>query len=198
MSEPFRRLLAALALGTLAAIGTGVRAGAQPPATEAAWRAAQHLPGVFDLAGPRADGSVVAAASGRLYLIGPDGRISPFADGPGGYRGSDGPEAYIALAPGLQDTSSGCRFAAGDLYVLDLGTVPGVIRVSAGGQAGAFASVPAAKTLSGIVFDTGGRFGHRLLVAGPEAQGQGMVLAAVDCRGRVTTVAHGLPTFEGG
>jgi hypothetical protein len=73
-----------------------------------------------------------------------------------------------------------------------------VIRISPGGHATAFASVPAAKTLSGIVFDTGGRFGHRLLVAGPATGGDGMVVAAIDCRGGVTTVGHGLPVFEGG
>jgi hypothetical protein len=185
---------AAATFAALVATASVAGAGAATPAT---WQAWQHLPGVFDLAGPRPDGTLIAAAAGRLYVIAPDGRISPFAGGPGGYRGSDGPEAYIALSPpGLQ--GSGCRFAAGDLFVLDLGTVPGVIRVTPDGHAAAFASVPAAKTLSGIVFDTGGRFGHRLLVAGQAAQGQGMVVAAIDCRGGVTTVGQGLPGFEGG
>ena len=186
-------LTAAGALAALAANLAVAGAGAAPPTT---WQAWQHLPGVFDLAGPRPDGTVVAAAAGRLHQIAPDGRISPFADGPQGYRGTDGAEAYIALSPGL--AGSGCRFASGDLYVLDLGSVPGVIRVSPDGHAAAYASVPAAKTLSGIVFDTGGRFGHRLLVAGPASNGDGMVVVAIDCRGGVTTVGHGLPAFEGG
>jgi hypothetical protein len=194
MSPPGRHPAAAAAFAALATTAAPAATGAAAPAT---WQAWQHLRGVFDLAGPRPDGTVIAAAAGKLYVIAPDGRISPFADGPGGYRGSDGPEAYIALSPaGLQ--GSGCRFAAGDLFVLDLGTVPGVIRVSPDGHASAFASVPAAKTLSGIVFDTGGGFGHRLLVAGPAAQGQGTVLAGIDCRGGVTTVGRGLPVFEGG
>jgi hypothetical protein len=194
MSSQRRRLAAAAAFAAVVATTAPAGMGAAGPAT---WRAWEHLPGVFDLAGPRPDGTVVAAAAGRLYLIAADGRISPFADGPGGYRGGVGPEAYIALSPpGLQ--GSGCRFAAGDLFVLDLGTVPGVIRVSPDGRAAAFASVPAAKTLSGIVFDTGGRFGHRLLVAGPAARGQGTVVAAIDCRGGVTTVGRGLPVVEGG
>ena len=195
MSHLRRRLAAAVVLAAIAAGWSAAGVGASTPAT---WQAWQHLPGVFDLAGPRPDGTVVAAAAGRLYQIAPDGRISPFADGPQGYRGSDGPEAYIALSPGLQDSGAGCRFAGGDLFVLDLGTVPGVVRVSPDGRAGAFASVPATKTLSGIVFDTGGGFGHRLLVAGPAAQGDGTIVAAIDCRGGVTTVAHGLPAFEGG
>jgi hypothetical protein len=187
---------AAAALGALRAMGIpGGAGGAAPPAT---WQAWQHLPGVFDLAGPRHDGRVVAAAAGHLRLIAPDGTGSPFADGPGGYVGSDGPEAYIALSPGLEDATDGCRFNADDLFVLDLGTVPGVVRVDPAGHAAAFASVPAAKTLAGIAFDTVGRFGHRLLVGGPAAHGDGSVLAAVDCRGRVTTVASGLPAFEGG
>jgi hypothetical protein len=193
MSALRRPLTAAGALAALAASWAVAGVVAAPPAT---WQAWQHLPGVFDLAGPRPDGTVVAAAAGRLYQIAPDGRISPFADGPQGYRGTDGAEAYIALSPGL--AGSGCRFASGDLFVLDLGAVPGVIRVSPDGHAGAFASVPAARTLSGIAFDTGGRFGHRLLVAGPASQGDGMVVAAIDCRGGVTTVGHGLPVFEGG
>jgi hypothetical protein len=190
------RPLAAALLAALPAVALGGGAGAA--AAPATWQAWAHLPGVFDLAGPLRDGRVVAAASGHLKLIAPDGSIAAFADGPGGYAGADGPEAYIALSPGLQDSADGCRFAAEDLFVLDLGTVPGVIRVTPDGHAGAFASVPAAKTLSGIAFDTVGRFGHRLLVAGPSAHGDGGVVAAVDCRGRVTTVASGLPVFEGG
>ena len=194
MSAVRRRLIAA---GALAALAANLAFAGAEAASTATWQAWQHLPGVFDLAGPRPDGTVVAAAAGRLYQIAPDGRSSPFADGPQGYRGTtDGAEAYIALSPGL--AGSGCRFASGDLFVLDLGPVPGVIRVSPDGHATAFASVPAAKTLSGIVFDTGGRFGHRLLVAGPATGGDGMLVAAIDCRGGVTTVGHGLPGFEGG
>lgn len=183
-------------LGLLLALGMGgAPSTAASPATWQSWR---HLPGVFDLAGPRSDGTVVAAAAGHLALIAPDGAITPFAGGPGGYAGSDGQEAYIALSPGLADAAGGCGFARDDLFVLDLGAVPGVIRVSPDGHAAAFASVPAAKSLSGIVFDGAGRFGHRLLVAGPATRGDGSVVAAVDCRGRVTMVASGLPVFEGG
>src|SRR5438309_1946981 len=123
MSHLRRRLAAAVALAAIAAGWSAAGVGASTPAT---WQAWQHLPGVFDLAGPRADGTVVAAAAGRLYQIAPDGRISPFADGPQGYRGSDGPEAYIALSPGLQVSGAGCRFAGGDLFVLDLGGDIGV------------------------------------------------------------------------
>jgi hypothetical protein len=190
------RHLAAAVLSAL--LATGMRGGSGAAAAPATWQAWVHLPGVFDLAGPRKDGMVVAAAAGHLKLIAPDGAVAAFAEGSGGYAGTDGPEAYIALSPGLQDTADGCRFAADDLFVLDLGAVPGVIRVTPDGHAGAFAAIPVAKTLSGIAFDTVGRFGHRLLVAGPAAHGDGTVVAAVDCRGRVATVASGLPVFEGG
>jgi hypothetical protein len=190
-----RRHLASAVLAALLAAGIPAAGAAATPAT---WQAWVHLPGVFDLAGPRHDGRIVAAASGHLRLIAPDGGIAPFADGPGGYAGPDGPEAYIALSPALQDSADGCSFAADDLFVLDLGPVPGVIRVTPDGQAGAFASIPAAKTLSGIAFDTVGRFGHRLLVAGPAAHGDGTLIVAVGCNGRVATVATGLPVFEGG
>ena len=38
------------------------------------WHQWKHLPGVFDLAGPRSDGRLIAAAAGRLVLLSRDGR----------------------------------------------------------------------------------------------------------------------------
>ena len=70
-----------LALGaaaiTLAACGGSPgRAGAPPPVV---WMLYRHLPGVVDLAGPRGDGSFLVAGAGRLFVLGPDGTLSPFA-----------------------------------------------------------------------------------------------------------------------
>src|SRR5437763_9313182 len=55
------------------------------------WQSWQHVPAVFDLAGPRSDGRLVAAAGGRLLLVGTDGAITPFADGSDGYHAASGP-----------------------------------------------------------------------------------------------------------
>ena len=63
--------------------------------------------------------SLVAAAAGRLFLVHPDGRApAPF----GSYSTDPGPESYIAMAPGLDVPGAGCRFEAGEIYVLEPGT----------------------------------------------------------------------------
>src|SRR5579862_6055683 len=46
-----------------------------------AWEQWQHLPGVVDIVGPRADGKLVASAEGSLFLVSADGGISPFSAG---------------------------------------------------------------------------------------------------------------------
>ena len=59
------------------------------------WRA---FAGVFDVDGPRADGSLIVAGSAALYLVDPGGTAIPFARGPGGYHEDPGAEAYLALS----------------------------------------------------------------------------------------------------
>jgi hypothetical protein len=160
------------------------------------WQPWQHLPGVFDLAGPRSDGRLVAAAGGRLFLVATDGTIAPFADGQGGYQVASGPEAYLDVSPGLHVSSANCDFARDDVYVIRPTPPIGITRVDSRGRATNFVDLTGVDGLSGIVFDTVGRFDHRLLVSGPHNQHSTIV--AVDCKGAVVTVTDRAPPIEGG
>src|SRR3989454_10810749 len=51
-----------------------------------AWEQWTQIKGVFDVDGPRTDGSMVVAGSARLYLGGATGNTTPLARGPGGYH----------------------------------------------------------------------------------------------------------------
>lgn len=159
-----------------------------------AWEQWQAVPGVFDLGGPRADGSLLVAGKAALYTLTPDGTLSPFARGAGGYRDDPGAEAYLATSPGL--SGSGCTFARDDIFILRLHTPVGVTRVSASGdETGSFANLDA-PSLGGIAFDTVGTFGHRLLVTG-SVSGKTEV-AAIDCTGAVQVITRTAPVVEGG
>ena len=59
------------------------------------------------------------------------------------------------------------------------------------------ATIPGFTTLTGIAFDTIGRFGHRLLVMGLSDPGTTRV-SAVDCRGNVTSIGVVDIALEGG
>jgi hypothetical protein len=187
-------------VGALARLGALVGlAGLVSPAALAqpvAWDQWQHQPGIVDLAGPRSDGSLVAVAAGRLYLVSPDGAVAPFAQGDGGFAGSVDGEPYAAVAPPSPAAATDCAFAADDVFALDLGSPPGIVRVDPDGQAGRFAALPSAETLGGIAFDTTGQFGRRLLVTGTKSNHT--VVFAVDCRGTSTTITDSAPTVEGG
>jgi hypothetical protein len=181
-----------LAVPVLIALPARPAAAAAP----AQWEQWQHLAGVFDLAGPRSDGKLVAAASGRLYLLDPAGTLTAFAAGPGGYAAKDGPESYIAFSSGWHVAAAGCDFPADTLYVLRLKAPLGVDRVDSRGQTSGFADVPGVDSLNGITFDSAGSFGHRLLVTGPRAGRT--VVDAIDCRGVITTLTDSAPPVEGG
>jgi hypothetical protein len=165
-------------------------------ATPPVWQPWQHLPAVFDLAGPRSDGRLVAAAGGKLFLVTREGTIAPFANGPGGYNTASGPESYIALSPGLHVAASGCDFARDDLFVLRPGKPLGITRVDPGGHATNFADINGLDSLNGIVFDTVGRFDHRLLVTGPHNQHS--TILALDCKGGIVPITDAAPPLEGG
>jgi hypothetical protein len=158
------------------------------------WQAYQHVPGVFDVAGPLPDGRVVVAGSAQLLALDPaTGRTSVL-----GPEGDQGGEAYIAASPspGAPVDGASCTFAPGEVYQLRLGGSPGVIRIAEGGAAHPFADLPSAGSLNGIAFDTTGRFGHRLLVTGSHAGGSTVV--ALDCSGQSRVVTDHGPTLEGG
>jgi hypothetical protein len=178
-------VLAVLALSAPVAVAAG-----------AAWEQWLHVPGIFDVSGPRADGRLVAAGSGRLYLVDTSGTFVPFAAGRQGYSDGGGGEAYLSVSPGLHVQSAGCDFARDDVFVLRLQKPIGVTRIDASGTAAPFASVPGVESLGGIAFDTTGRFGSRLLVSGP-ANGR-TTIAAIDCRGGVQVITSSAPVLEGG
>jgi hypothetical protein len=160
------------------------------------WQPWQPLPGVFDLAGPRSDGRLVAAAGGRLFLVAADGAITPFADGQGGYQVASGPEAYLDVSPGLHVVGANCDFARDDVFVIRPTAPIGITRVDPQGHATNFVDLTGVDSLSGIVFDTVGRFDHRLLVSGPHNQHSTIV--AVDCKGAIVTITNSAPPVEGG
>lgn len=151
----------------------------------AGWQQWQTVAGVYDLGGPRSDGSLVVGGSAELSTITTDGALSPLA------RNEDpGAEAYLVVSAG-----TGC-FAKDDTFVLRLHAPIGVTRVSADGSSTApFADV-GLSSLNGIAFDTTGSFDRRLLVTGP-VSGKTEVVA-IDCTGAVQVVTKSAPTVEGG
>jgi hypothetical protein len=159
----------------------------------ATWTGRAHVRGVVDLSAPRPDGTIVVAARGRLALLSPAGGLRPYAPG---YTAPPGLEPYITLSPGRRVTSAGCRFPAGSLFALRLARGDGVTSVGPGGRVRRFAALPSRGLENGIAFDTGGRFGNRLLVTAGIA-GRSTVYA-IDCRGGVTVLTRSGPRVEGG
>jgi hypothetical protein len=189
-----RLAVAALAATGLAACSDpGQPAGPPPPAT---WTVFRHLPGVVDLAGPRADGSFLVAAAGRLFVLERGGTLRPFARGAGGYQTAQGTEPYLTVAASYPGGVSPCPFGTNTAFALEPGSRPGVVMISPDGRASRFADLPPGQSPSGIAFDGTGRFGHRLLVTAGH-QGRTMVYA-IGCDGRPATVADGAPPMEGG
>jgi len=163
---------------------------------ELRWEQWLPLEGVVDLGGPRSDGRLVAMAAGRLFLVAPDGAIAPFARDQGGYAGPPDAELYLVVVPPNAPPLADCRFARDDVFILDFGPTLGLARVNSTGQSSRFATVPNVEFLSGIVFDTAGKFGYRILVSGHHDGNS--TIAAVDCMGRVSIVTTMAPLFEGG
>jgi hypothetical protein len=161
------------------------------------WVQWQLVAGVFDLGGPRSDGSLVVAGSANLYLVDPTGNVTPFARGPGGYREDAGAEAYLAVSPKVHVAAASCDFVRDETFLLRLHVPLGIERVDAPGEnTGSFANVTGVTSVSGIAFDTTGAFDHRLLVSGP-ANGK-TVITAVDCNGTTQVITSSAPVVEGG
>ena len=198
-----------LALGAAAAItlaacgGSAGQTAARPPSAgqtvarpPVAWLVYRHVPAVVDLAGPRGDGSFLVAAAGRLFLLGPDGTLSAFARGAGGYATAMGTEPYLVLTGSDAVGGTRCSFGNGTAFALEPGARPGVIMISPRGQARRFASLPPGRFPSGIAFDSTGRFGHRLLVTA--GSGGRTTVFGIGCDGRLSVIATGAPAVEGG
>jgi hypothetical protein len=189
------RLVTAIA-GALVALSASALAGAAPAVGQ--WRLLLKVPGIVDVAGPLADGRLVLSSTHGLFLLRPGGTAQPFANGPGGYTAGGG-EPYIALAAGSRVWGvSGCSFESGDVYALDAGSAPGVVRVRPNGQASRFLDLPAGVFPSGIAFDRFGRFGYRLLVSATTDNNTRTTLYAIDCLAHASVIAQGGPHVEGG
>lgn len=170
-----------------------VSAGAAGPAWEQ-WRSVK---GVFDLGGPRTDGTMVVAGLGALYLVDPAGDVTAFARGPGGYHDDTTGEAYLATAAGGPVAAAECSWTPDETFIERLRVPVGITRVGATGEdSGPFAPLPGVASLSGIVFDTTGSFDHRLLVTG--VNGSKTVIFALDCNGGVNVITRSAPALEGG
>lgn len=169
---------------------------ATPALAGAAWSTALHVTGVVDVSAARTDGRLVVSGGKRLWLLDrKSGATTPFADGPGGYPGSAGDEPYLALSTGRRVADAGCAFAPDELFVIEQ-AAHDVLRIDADGRSHPFARVDGVESLSGIAFDTVGRFGNRLLVIGPSRGAT--AVAAIDCRGGVRRITERAPTAEGG
>ena len=123
-----RRLLAVLVAAHLA------MAPVPSSADDPTWESWQPFPGVFDVDGPRSDGSLIVAGSAALYLVDRAGTITPFSRGPGGYHDDPGAEAYLATSPGGHVGAAGCDFVRDETFVLRLHAPVGVTRVTATGD----------------------------------------------------------------
>jgi hypothetical protein len=190
-----QNLVLGLTVITLAACGGNPPAPHSPPAP-ATWTVFRHLPGVVDLAGPGTGGSFVVAAAGRLFTLGRDGAPRPFARGASGYLTATGTEPYLTMTSAAQDQADRCSFGENMAFAIEPGTQPGVIMITPQGRARRFASLPRGSSPSGITFDSGGRFGHRLLVtAGFRGR---TTVYGIGCDGRLTVIAAGAPHMEGG
>ncbi len=143
------------------------------------------------MVGPRADGSLVLAAAGRLWRLTPSGHVTRFAPA---YRSPGGEEPYIALASAAGHR--GCSFGNGTVYALRLASGRGVVAISSRGRVRRLASVTAPGLIDGIAFDETGGFRYRLLVT--INHGSTTTVEAIDCRGAVTTITRGAPRVEGG
>lgn len=164
------------------------------------WQPVARVAGIFDLAGPRADGWLVAAGSAKLYLLDPLGAVTPFAQGPDGYADDKGGEAYLTIVPRLPasaNSGGACTWEQGDAFILRLHAPLGLTKVDIHGVKSAFASIPSITSLSGITFDTIGTFGYRLVVTAGVSGGKTEV-AAVDCAGNVAVITRAAPAMEGG
>lgn len=162
------------------------RAGFLAALVLASWHPVAHVPGIVDVAGPRGDGRLVLSTHNGLLLYGPGGTPEPLATT--GYSAAGG-EPYTALG-------RVCPTRRDEIFVLDAGAAPGVVRIAGNGGATRLANLPIGAFPSGIAYDRTGRFGHRLLVTG--VVNGTTTLYAIDCSGGVAIVTTGAPHIEGG
>jgi hypothetical protein len=163
------------------------------------WRAWRSTPGVVDIVGPRSDGRFVVAARGRLFLLRPaTARLTAYPSTGAPYVASSTLEPYLAVAGrGQRVAAAHCGFPLDTVYAIEPRGQTRVLAITPRGRVRPLARIRGLTSLGGIVFDTAGRFGGRLLVLGLTARGSG-ALVTVDCRGRTRTVTRAAPHLEGG
>jgi tRNA A-37 threonylcarbamoyl transferase component Bud32 len=174
--------------------GGGIPAASPAPAVAkvAKWQQWVHMTAALDVDGPRSDGRLLVASNGGLQLLGLDGSFGAYSPT---YKVDAGAEAYIAVSPGLTMTKPACSFPADDTYALHVQPPFGITRIDGQGKVSTFATLNGFDSLNGLAFDTGGKFGHSLLVIATR-QNAGVVIA-VDCAGNSTTPVSG-SRIEGG
>jgi hypothetical protein len=152
-----------------------------------------HVRGILDLAPLPGTATIRVAAAGRLEtLVGR--RLQSFS---ASYSAPAGLEAYIAPSSGQRVPGAGCRFQPGAVFALRLTDGHGVTVIDGHGHVHRFTALHDTGLEDGITFDSGGRFGHRLLVT-TFARGTGTTVSAIDCRGHVDVLTRHAPHVEGG
>jgi hypothetical protein len=107
-----------------------------------------------------------------------------------------GTEPYLVLASSDAVRGTRCSFGSDAAFAIEPGARPGIVTISPQGRARRFASLPPGRLLSGIAFDSTGRFGHRLLVTA--VSGGRTTVFGIGCDGRLSIVAADAPAVEGG
>lgn len=175
-------LAAPLLIGACGAL-SGTEITGRLAAAPAQWSTFVHVGTPIDVV---ALNKIVVAGGGGLWSLSPAGALAGFANR---YRSPGGGEPYIAVSPG------GC-FGRGTVYALRVVGRAGVTAIGADGRVRRFATIGAPGLLDGIVFDTVGRFGHRLLVT--VNKGTRTTVDAIRCDGRVRRLTRTAPRVEGG
>jgi hypothetical protein len=170
------------------------------PVKAVAWQQWRHVTGVTDVTGPRSrDTRFVVSANGHLFLLRPsDGRLSHYPTSGAAYSANPTLEPYTTVAGPRQVVASPrCRFPRDTVYAIVPARPTAVLAITPAGRISQLAAISGVASLNGITFDTGGRFGGRLLVVGLTDDGHG-ALVSVDCRGRTRTLTTTAPHLEGG
>lgn len=188
-SSGHRRAAIAVLAGLLLALAAlPVQAGATTR-----WRKYIFAGRVNDVVGPRSDGHLVISAAGKLWLVGrgrermplrPRKRHRPRYAVP-----NPGVEPYLAHVP-----SPRCGFKKDELYAVT-GPAPGLLRVTPGGAAYPYLAFPSGFIPKGIVLDTAGLFGGRLLVIGRVPH---FTQLYAICNGQMSLIGQVSQRIEGG
>ena len=156
------------------------------------WEKWRHIAGIFD----------VYSTPGNVFLATTDGKVSQFSTSTSGARIvptfnqpvlKPNDESYIAASAGMNVDGAGCSFARDDVWAIH---PTGPSEVDELAQSKTKVAISGVESLNGIVFDTSGAFGHRLLVTGPK-KGKTVVIA-IDCKGGEQVITSSAPAVEGG